>query len=160
MAEVEQRFWDTIIKAVTAAVALGVAMVGLWQYQEVSRNNIANQKIERYKLRMERYNLLVTDSKEQVKTLRETSEIASTLATAQDKKVLAQARERFWQLYWGDLIGVENVELEEKMVQMGSALQAPDGPKFSEEPRGVNIACLNQIKEIKKSVRPPALEDF
>ena len=32
MEETEQRFWETIIKAVTAVVALSVAVVGLLQY--------------------------------------------------------------------------------------------------------------------------------
>lgn len=160
MEETEQRFWETIIKAVTAVVALSVAVVGLLQYQDVSHNNIANQKIERYKLKIERYNLLVADSKEQIKTLRETSTVVSTLTAQRRKTIPNKPEERFWQLYWSDLIGVENGEVEAGMVELGNVLLTSDKSGLAEKVTRVEAACLNQIKDIKKNVKPPSVDNL
>jgi hypothetical protein len=59
----------------------------------------------------------------QLKLYTEATQIAATLVTSKNIDVLANANERFWSLYWGELSLVEDKRVEAAMVQFGRALE-------------------------------------
>lgn len=57
----------------------------------------------------------------QLKLYTEASKIAAVVATSND----ATARNRFWELYWGELALVEDRQVEAAMRAMGDVLRSP-----------------------------------
>lgn len=55
----------------------------------------------------------------------ETSRVAASLATSQDTKKRAEARERFDELYWGQLVMVEDRRVELAMIAFESCFDEP-----------------------------------
>ncbi len=53
----------------------------------------------------------------------EAATVTATIARSKDPRKVAQARERFWTLYWGPLALVENEGVDQAMVQFGNCLQ-------------------------------------
>ena len=53
--------------------------------------------------------------------------ITSFLATAAQSPEWTKARDRFWELYWGELATVENKEVSSQMVAFGDALNGQGG---------------------------------
>jgi hypothetical protein len=57
----------------------------------------------------------------------ETIHLTSFLATAAQSPEWTKARDRFWELYWGELATVENREVASQMVSFGEALNGQGG---------------------------------
>ena len=61
---------------------------------------------------------------EQVALYREATDAAAEIAMAPDLKSAADARQRFWKLYWGKLSMIEHREVEQAMIAFGLELAA------------------------------------
>jgi nitrogen-specific signal transduction histidine kinase len=55
---------------------------------------------------------------------KEAARLASTIASTTDEKKKAEALDRFWSLYWGELALVEDARVEAAMVKFGQALNS------------------------------------
>jgi hypothetical protein len=165
LTEDRHRFWDIIIKAGTVIVAAFVGIIGLAQYIRESNNNIATQTIEREKLDIERHKINTELVKEQIQSLRDTQRTVAVISTSHDTNELEKTINKFWQLYWVDLIGVETLELESAMVQFGQLLEQYEilNRNLTEEQVSelrqrayrVSSACSAQIEQIKKEYLLP-----
>lgn len=86
----------------------------------------------------------------QLRLYTEASEVAACIATGTNAVVdhieIQTAKKRFWQLYYGELALVENVEVEEAMVQLGEAIS--NGMDQSELRR----ASLNLASACRRSL--------
>ena len=61
---------------------------------------------------------------EQVAVYREAEDAAAEIAMSPDLKSAADARQRFWKLYWGKLSMIEHREVEQAMIAFGVTLAA------------------------------------
>src|SRR6185503_15691410 len=60
----------------------------------------------------------------QFKLYNEASQVASIIATSDDKAEVKKATKRFWELYYGELALVENKKVEDAMIALGKAIEA------------------------------------
>lgn len=165
MDEPNHRFWDTIIKAGTALAAIAVFIPSFLQYRSESAKNVLMLDFERGKI-------LLQQSKDDILVLREAIDTVRLIQRSKSQKDLGKAISKFWKLYWVDLIGVEDKNVESAMVQIGSIIKKYDFhetdnllgdgqsdqflemtdqlERASEE---LNVACMNQIKRIKEDIK-------
>jgi hypothetical protein len=71
----------------------------------------------------------------------ETSAVVSRIANSNIVTILPKDAERFWQLYWGELSMVEDLNVEHAMVLFGRSLTALQHP-------GTNEHCAQSRQEI------------
>ena len=111
--------WNTesVAKLVTAAVAVGglvftgVSIVGTQKREAETRRLQAREPFLRRQLEL----------------YAEATRAASRIAHPSGiEKSDAEARQRFWELYWGELALVEDRQVEAAMVQMGECLNTGD----------------------------------
>jgi hypothetical protein len=84
------------------------------------------------------------------------SQTVSSLATEFDSQRWEQARNTFWQLYWGQLGAVESREVEEVMVQIGRVV--PDRPTDIAE---IPLKALQRLSlDLAHAIRDQLPEDW
>jgi hypothetical protein len=86
-------------------IAVGGILVGVWQYRETKRAEFRQRFWEA-----------------QLALYQDATEAAAAIANARDLDAVADARTRFWQLYWGPLSMIEHPEVERAMIAFGAAL--------------------------------------
>ena len=108
MADVEKT-----LKLVGAIVTLGGLALGVANYLATVRRDVETRNLEARKQYLTRQLDLYTEA----------TRAAAKLATSRpDSPESIAARQRFWELYWGELSMVENLEVEKAMKQMGDCL--------------------------------------
>jgi hypothetical protein len=111
------------VKIVGIAVTVGTFAIGVWQFNanETSKREdrflADNAQIEQRQAAARQPYL-----DRQLQLYTEAGRSAATLASSSDPKALADARERFWQLYFGDLAMVEDQDVDSAMKEFGDAL--------------------------------------
>ena len=103
---------ETLIKWVSTLVAVGGLIWGITSFLITSRVQSETRQLEARKPFLERQLTLYT----------EVTQNAAILATSNDLDAIEQARQRFWELYWGELSMVENRGVEYAMVKFGQCL--------------------------------------
>ena len=103
---------ETLIKWVTAFVAVGGLLWGITSFLITSRIQAETRQLESRKPFLER----------QLRLYEEATKNASILATSSDVNAIEPARQRFWELYWGELAMVENGGLNAKEGGVESAM--------------------------------------
>ena len=110
---------ETLIKWVSAFVAVGGLLWGVTSFLITSRIQAETRQLEARKPFLERQLTLYTKA----------TQNAAILATSSDPDAIEEARQRFWELYWGELAMVENGGLnaneggvESAMVAFGKCL--------------------------------------
>ncbi len=86
----------------------------------------------------------------QLELYTEATRAAAKLATSnQDSREFAAAKQRFWELYWGELSMVENAEVETAMKWMGNCLDGECGGCFNLErcSLGLAHACRRSLAD-------------
>ena len=119
MTEEQHRKWDIIIKAViTPIIAVITVLVGIYQYTDAQKQSLEREyelkRLERQEKRFE----------EKAALYKETRQLLSFLSTNDSKTsdIYETKRNKFWELYWGDLASVETHPIESLMVQFGNKL--------------------------------------
>ncbi len=108
MADIEKT-----LKLVGVIVTLGGLALGVANYLATIRRDVETRNLEARKQYLTR----------QLELYTEATRAAAKLATShQDSREFAGAKQRFWELYWGDLSMVENDKVETAMKQMGDCL--------------------------------------
>jgi hypothetical protein len=105
---------ETLIKWVSALVAVGGLVWGVTSFLITSRIQAETQQLEARKPFLERQLTLYTEA----------TQNAAILATSSDADAIEQASQRFWELYWGELAMVENGGLNAKEGGVESAMVA------------------------------------
>lgn len=74
----------------------------------------------------------------------EAATVTATVARSKDAKKVAQAKDRFWTLYWGPLAVVEDSGVKDAMVEFGKCLNEPS--KCSQPLVFLSLAVAHQCK--------------
>ena len=79
----------------------------------------------------------------------EASKITAMIATIADDSdpERQKAIRRFWQLYWGELVVVEDHKVANAMVAFGRALKSSDNMKLEQLALGVAHACRDSVQK-------------
>lgn len=131
MTEERDRLFDTVIKAVTSLVAIGVAVYGLLQYMEIARNNRSTHQLERAKLAVEHSKLIFELNRQKSDILSRAAQVAADAAWSSDKEERLKAINQFTRLFVGEV----SLVADKKVIDTGDR-QAND---FVE-------ACKTQIE--------------
>jgi hypothetical protein len=116
---VKKESTETLLKWIGALVAVGGLLWGVTSFLITSRIQAETRHLEARKPYLERQLTLYTEA----------TQSAAILATSSDPDIIEKARQRFWELYWGELAMVENGGLnaieggvEAAMVMFGECL--------------------------------------
>ncbi|TDJ04805.1 MAG: hypothetical protein E2O67_06160 [Deltaproteobacteria bacterium] len=114
MTEEQHRKWNIIIKGIiTPVIAVITILFGIYQYTDSQEKSLEKEfelrKIERQEQAFEEKSALYKETRQILSFLSTNSEMESTLFESK--------RNRFWELYWGDLAAVESSEIESLMVR-------------------------------------------
>jgi hypothetical protein len=125
MNEDQHRKWDILIKGIiTPIIAVITVLFGIYQYTDSQKKTMEREfqlrKIERQEQAFE----------EKTKLYKETRQVLAFLSTNNELgSVLFESKKnRFWELYWGDLASVESPQIESLMVRFGSLLTKLENP--------------------------------
>ena len=140
-------------KWLTGLAAIGAVGVSLFQYLDQRKDEIAQRDLE-----------IVTQDRQskqkfldkQFELYTEAITVVSRLATRGEYEGREKDRDRFWQLYWGELGMVEDLQVERAMIQVGIALSASEALIASEAP-GAGLAQKTDLAQ-KTSEAPEASE--
>lgn len=136
--------WDLIFKTATTGVAVVGALIAVFSYLDAKDREIAVARRESQKPFLQR----------QLDLYFEATKITSTLATtdrSQDPTGWEKSRNRFWQLYWGELALVEDKQVEQAMIAFGNSLQTvsanPAAQASTLSPLAIDVAhaCRDSI---------------
>ena len=104
---------ERYVKIGSIMIAVATFVFGVVQFSANQKARLAQAETEARKPYLERQLQLYADA----------SRAAATLATASDPKTLAEARQRFFQLYWGELAMVEDLAVDKAMHEFAIALE-------------------------------------
>ena len=143
MNEDQHRKWDIIIKGIiTPIIAVITVLFGIYQYTDSQQKSLEREyqlkKIDRQEQAFE----------EKVALYKETRQILSFLSTYNEfeSALFESKKNRFWELYWGDLAAVESREIESIMVRFGQLLtKLENGNKIEKK------AIQQDLKQISLS---------
>ena len=105
---------ETLIKWIGALVAAGGLLWGATSFLITARIQAETRQLEARKPFLDRQLTLYTEA----------TQNAAILATSNDPDAIAKARQRFWELYWGQLAMVENGGLSAKEGGVEAAMVA------------------------------------
>jgi len=98
--------------------AVGSFVWGVFVWRRTQKERHVNAKREARKPFLDKQLLLYS----------EVTAVTSRIATLSDGEDLKKCKQRFWELYWGELAMVENKRVEDAMVKFGRALiENPSG---------------------------------
>jgi hypothetical protein len=89
---------ETIFRWISTLVAVGGLLWGVTSFLITSRIQAETRQLEARRPFLERQLTLYTEA----------TQNAAILATSSDAAAIEKARQRFWELYWGELAMVEN----------------------------------------------------
>lgn len=127
---------ETTVKVISLAIAVSTFAWGVYQFSVGQKAQAETRRIEASKPFLEH----------QLAMYKEASRLASTIATTADEKKKAEALDRYWSLYWGELALVEDARVEGAMVRFGEALKA------KADARTVQLLALNLAHECRNSL--------
>jgi len=164
MTEEKYRLADTIIKAVTAFVAIGIATYGVLQYVETARNNSATQTVEREKLLIEKTKLTFELNRQKSEVLSRSAQAAADATWTADRVEQLKAINRYTRLFVGELSLVANQDvtskgdaLNERLEDLKAGLNAQTHQRELDKMRSDAISALNAFVD---SCRTQIAQDF
>jgi hypothetical protein len=114
---------ESWVKIVSILIAVGTFLFGVVQY---STNQRQRQEDETKQARSEAVQRKLAAQRpyleHQLELYIAASRSGATIASSDDEKAVRDARQRFWELYWGELSMVEDQEVESAMARFGEAL--------------------------------------
>ena len=154
MNEYQHRKWDILIKGIiTPLIALITVLFGIYQYTDGQKKSLEREyQLKRIERQEQAFN-------EKSKLYRETRQIVSFLSTTNriNSTLFETKKNRFWELYWGDLAAVESSQIESLMVKFGNSLielEIAEGLEINhvqENLKEISLALARQTeKELKE----------
>ena len=123
MTEDNHRLWDIIFKWFGLVAVLASAWWTVYKYRQDRMVDLDHQKRSAEDLENARKNELNSYIfQNQAKLYFDATRAAATLATSRDPKELKDARGRFNQLYYGELVVVEDRRVELAMIVFGNCI--------------------------------------
>jgi hypothetical protein len=114
------------IKILTVVGALCSFLWGVYQWREKANSELQAKREEAAAVaETRRIEATKPFLDRQLALYVETTKVVAKVATQAQGDEGKRARERFWELYWGELATVEDREVEAAMVAMGDALKDP-----------------------------------
>jgi hypothetical protein len=114
------------IRILTVLGAVCSFLWGVYQWREKANSELQAKKEEALALAdTRRIEATKPFLDRQLALYVETTKVVAKVATQGQSDEGRRARERFWELYWGELATVENREVEGAMVAMGDVLKDP-----------------------------------
>lgn len=152
MNEDRARNWDTAIKV----VGILLAVAGFWDgVRRFNQGRQAEAQLAATRAR-EAQVVAVRESRKpflerQLALYFEAAKAASQLATLPQGTAWNNARQRFWELYWGELGLVEDADVQTAMVNFGRALN--DLHKGAVPAAGLDVLALRLAHACRNSLR-------
>ncbi len=136
------RKWDIIFKWIGLFPLL---LVAVWTVHKYNQDRQDQFNIEQTRLK-ENHDSFIFEHQAQLYF--DATKSAATLAVSKDPKALAQARVRFEQLFWGDLVTVEDRRVELAMIAFRNCLQSSGNncarPPAKQHGEELDSATLNK----------------
>lgn len=128
-------FCDLILKGITAIGFLIGGTIGLWKHLDTSKRELRRPFLER-----------------QLELYFDATCAAATLATASDEQTWKEARNKFWQLYYGPLALVQNESVAYVMRDFNKTLKSCDkafdcGLELQEKATKLAARCRESVGE-------------
>jgi hypothetical protein len=123
----QAKTWDLAVKVLGLVALVASGLWTLYTYQ-VNRNidlTRDNEAIER-DTKSKQYELNSLIFQKQAELYLEGAKAAATIASSGDKTAIANATERFKELYFGELVVVEDRRVELAMISFESCLESRD----------------------------------
>ena len=116
--------------------AVGSFVFGIIVWQEETIRIAETRRIEATKPFLER----------QLKLYMEASQVVAVLATSHDPDGICRARKRFLELYWGEMVLVENEDVAKAMVNVKRAMERDAGQgELQSLPLNLAHACRHSL---------------
>jgi hypothetical protein len=129
---------EQILKTAGALVAVAGFVWGVYQYFDNRDRELENAQVEARRPFLDRQMTLYTDATRAV----------ALIATSEDAAERANAEQRFWELYWGELALVEDSRVEAAMVAFKNGLVGKAGqPKMQQLSLDLAHACRDSLAE-------------
>jgi hypothetical protein len=120
---------ESKLRAISPFLAVVAFCWGVYTYQDTARRQLAREEAESRRLaETRRIEATRPYLDKQLKLYTDATVAASTIVASGNPEEVASARQRFWQLYWGELALVEQGAVEQSMVEFGKALDADLAP--------------------------------
>jgi len=103
---------DKLIKLITPLLAMASFVWAIYTYSETSRINAETRKVESAKPYLEK----------QLKLYTEATKVVAAISTSNNTEFVNQSKQRFLELYWGELGMVERSKVTAAMVAFKKAL--------------------------------------
>lgn len=141
------RTFDDMLKFLGVLGAISSFVWAVYQWK-ASQNELRSQRSYEISKTLEQRRIEAQKPflDKQLALYSETIRTTSFLATASQSPDWTKARDRFWELYWGELATVENREVSLQVVAFGEALNGQGG-KMS------NVTLQQQALSLAHAVR-------
>lgn len=143
--------FNEFIQLVGVGGAIASFLWGVWVWKDKSKKELAQQRVEAQRFAdNRRIEATKPFLERQLRLYTEASEVAACIAAGPnviiDHTEIQTAKKRFWQLYYGELALVENVEVEEAMVQLGEAISGGiDQSELRKASLNLAVACRRSL---------------
>jgi hypothetical protein len=124
MNESAHRTLDIAIKAVTASVAIGVALYGLFEYRDNVKHNQATRLVEQGKLGIEKVKLTFELNRQKAEVLSRAAQAAADAVWTDERLDRQMAINRYTRLFVGELSLVANDDVIRKGDVLNERLSA------------------------------------
>jgi len=140
------------LELLTPVGAVASFIWGIWVWRDKSEKELVQARIEEKRLADEAERLAESRRIEATKPFLErqltlyveASQVAAKIATSTDVNEVTEAKQRFWELFWGELALVENKAVEAAMMDLRDAIR--DGePREELEQRSLALAHTCRI---------------
>nr|WP_315185034.1 hypothetical protein [uncultured Albidiferax sp.] len=127
---------ESALKILTAMGAVVVFCWGVYQFDQTQRGQAETRRVEATRPFLDKQLKLYTDA----------TQAASTMATSNSPEEVVAARSRFFLLFWGELVMVEDRHVESAMVEFRAALNAgKKGAELEQLSLRLARACRNSL---------------
>jgi hypothetical protein len=127
---------ESTLKILTAIGAVIAFCWGAYQFLLTQRGQAETRRVEATRPFLDRQLTLYTDA----------TRAAATMATSTSPEEIAAAKNKFFLLFWGELVMVEDRDVETAMVEFRDALnQGKEGAELEQFSLRLARACRNSL---------------
>jgi len=127
---------ESTLKILTTIGAVVAFCWGAYQFLLTQRGQAETRRVEATRPFLDRQLKLYTDA----------TQAAATMATSKSREEIAAAKSKFFLLFWGELVMVEDRHVEAAMVEFRDALNAgKEGAELEQLSLKLARACRNSL---------------
>ncbi|WP_139176074.1 MULTISPECIES: hypothetical protein [unclassified Janthinobacterium] len=129
---------ESMLKILTMIGTILAFFWGAYQFIATQRGQAETRRIEATRPFLDRQLKLYTDA----------TQATATMATSTSQDEIAAARSKFFLLFWGELVMVEDRNVESAMVEFRNALNAgKEGPELEQLSLALARSCRNSLAQ-------------